>query len=321
MKREQDPQPLVTIGIPTYNHSDQYLQETLDSALAQTYENIEIVVADNCSTDGTRERVSAIRDKRIRYVRHDRNISANDNFNFCLQEAKGEYFQLLHDDDLIDRDFIEVCIRSFARRRDVGLVRTGARIIDDAGRTLRELENVVEGPAVSDLFLAWFESKTWMFLCSTLFKTEALRLVGGFNSRRQLFQDVLAEFRVAARFGYAAVRPVKAALRKHGAQNTHAAKIEAWCEDSMQLLETICALVPERQQMLRQKGQVHFAKHNYDLAQTISQPVQRYRTYWAIHRAFGRAYSPLRFLSERAYARLWAHLGQTKRRLLGQYAA
>ena len=92
-------EPKVTIAIPTYNRADDYLKQTLKSALNQTYENIEIIVSDNCSTDNTEAVVNSFNDSRIRYFRQQENIGANNNFNFCLKQAKGEYFLLLLDDD------------------------------------------------------------------------------------------------------------------------------------------------------------------------------------------------------------------------------
>ena len=63
-------QPLVTIGIPTYNRADGYLKEALESALRQTYENVEIIVSDNCSTDHTDVLVANYKDPRLKYVKH-----------------------------------------------------------------------------------------------------------------------------------------------------------------------------------------------------------------------------------------------------------
>ena len=94
MKNQQF--PLVTIGIPTYNRADGYLRETLESALAQSYPNLEILVADNCSTDNTKLVVESYKDKRVRYFRHETGLIPNDNFNFCLSQARGYYFLLLH---------------------------------------------------------------------------------------------------------------------------------------------------------------------------------------------------------------------------------
>lgn len=62
-------QPLITIAIPTYNRADSYLRHALDSALNQTYKNIEIVVSDNCSVDNTEEVVQGLHDPRIRYFK------------------------------------------------------------------------------------------------------------------------------------------------------------------------------------------------------------------------------------------------------------
>ena len=87
-----------------------FFRQALESALAQNYELLEIIVSDNCSTDDTESLVQSYSDPRIRYFRHEKNIDPNDNFNFCLQKATGAYFLLLHDDDLIDSTFVRECI-------------------------------------------------------------------------------------------------------------------------------------------------------------------------------------------------------------------
>ena len=77
--------PLVTIAIPTQNSADKYLINAISSAAAQTYENLEIIVADNCSTDNTSQVIKNYNDERLQYIRHDKNLGPNGNFNFCLQ--------------------------------------------------------------------------------------------------------------------------------------------------------------------------------------------------------------------------------------------
>ena len=104
--------PLVTIAIPTYNRAASYLTVALRSALAQSYANLEVLVADNASTDSTPATLKGIADRRLRHIRHAVNIGANRNYTYCLSQARGEYFMLLHDDDAIDEDFIAVCMQA-----------------------------------------------------------------------------------------------------------------------------------------------------------------------------------------------------------------
>ena len=119
-------QPLISIGIPTHNRADTYFRLTLESALAQSYAIFEVIVADNASTDGTRELVAGYDDSRLRYYRHDPALHYNENFNFCLSQARGEYFQLLHDDDLIDPTFLQRCAEVLAGRDAVVILPVGS---------------------------------------------------------------------------------------------------------------------------------------------------------------------------------------------------
>ena len=103
--------PLVTIGIPTYNRAS-LVGRAIDSALAQDYPQLEIVVSNNASADGTEEaclaRVAA--DSRLRYVQQDRNIGATRNFEEVLRLASGDYFMWLGDDDWIDPNYVRLCL-------------------------------------------------------------------------------------------------------------------------------------------------------------------------------------------------------------------
>lgn len=288
--------PLVSIGLPTYNRAASTLPQALASATAQTYPTIEIVVADNASTDDTERVAKALEDPRIRYLRHDRNISANDNFNFCLDQAKGQYFLLLHDDDLIDSDFVESCIRAASSRGEVGLVRTGLRVISEHGAVRRELPNRARGGGLEDFVNDWFAHATAPYCCNTLLNTEALREAGGFRSRHRLFQDVIAHVRVTAVRPAVNVHEVKASVRRHEGNMGSAARIDAWCEDSRELLDLICELLPGQARRLCQEGEKFFAYMNYLRVLELKSPLARASAYRSVARTFNGAGSPLHFI-------------------------
>lgn len=92
--------PKVSILIPTYNYA-RFLPEALDSILIQTYQDYEVIISDDASTDNTQEIVAPYlgKDSRIKYVRHENNLGMVQNWNWTLKQARGEYVQFLFADD------------------------------------------------------------------------------------------------------------------------------------------------------------------------------------------------------------------------------
>lgn len=311
--------PLVTIAIPTYNRAATYLRACLECALGQTYKHLEIIVADNGSTDHSGDLVKAYGDPRIRYFRHPANLRPNDNFTFCLRQARGDYFQLLLDDEQIDADFVETGLRAAGFRTDVGLIRTGLRTINAKDTVIAESPNRAGDLALADFFLAWFDGRTALYLCNTLFNRVALLDAGGFNSRHNLFQDVIAQVKVAACMPRADVMDIKATTRQHGGQYTYAARVQAWCEDSLDLLDLMCRTAPDRQELIRRRGARFFALIGYSRANAVRSPVERARAYATVYRLFDRCQAPPLRMALSGTA-LYRSLRQVKRRVLGRPA-
>lgn len=284
--------PLVTIAIPTYNRADVHLKDALASALKQTYQNIEIIVSDNCSTDGTEIFMRGLSDRRIRYYRRDKNIGPNNNFNFCLEQAKGAYFLLLPDDDLIDEDFVESCMKSAAYSTDLGVIRTGTRVIDSRGTVLRESQNRVAGLSTEQFFRSWFAEKTSWYVCSTLFNTKRLKEIGGLHSKRNLVQDGIALVQLASKFGRVDVEEVKASFRKHPGEITFAVKVKDWCEDYLELLNLMCEVIDDNVDLVKAEGMRFLCRLNYNRASAIGSPIKRFRTYLMVYRMFDYALTP-----------------------------
>ena len=298
-------QPLLaSIGIPTYNRAGGYLRLALRSALAQTYTPLEIIVSDNCSTDDTESVVQSFNDPRIRYFRQSKNLKPNDNFNFCLDQARGTYFLLLHDDDLIDPTFVQACMGAAAGRTEIGILRTGTRLIDKDGNTVGEDPNHAQGLSVDGFFRAWLTGRTALYLCSTMFNTQGLRDMGGFFSPVNLYQDVAAELKLAAASGRADVSEVLASFRRHDANRGDAARVMDWARDSHYLIDLMCTLAPDSSQEIRQLGCIAFLRRCYRRGALIGNPFRRWYTYWHLYRSFGHAVPPAFAIKRYDYAAL-----------------
>ncbi len=288
--------PLVTIGIPTYNRAAGKLQGCIDRALAQTYQNIEVVVSDNCSSDHTQQLVESIDDPRLRYFRQATNIGPNNNFNFCLQQARGEYFLLFHDDDTIDTDFVEACVSALKPGQEVGVVFTGVRVIDGDNNVLEEHENHARESSSAAFIFGWFAGVTAIYLCSTLYNTARLKEVGGFYSKKHLYDDLVPTFTLLARHGRADVRAIKSGFRRHQNNRGSTVSINDWIEDSLYLLETLYTEMPADRALLKQEGERYFCRKMY---RYIAEGLASSRTvldYLKVYKAYHYCLSPLPFL-------------------------
>ena len=105
--------PRLTIGLPVYN-GEVHLSEAFESLLGQTYEDFELIVSDNASTDGTSEICLryARQDRRIRYIRQDENIGLVPNHVFLIGQARGELFKSAAHDDFYARDLLLRCVQT-----------------------------------------------------------------------------------------------------------------------------------------------------------------------------------------------------------------
>jgi glycosyltransferase involved in cell wall biosynthesis len=128
---------LVSIGIPVYN-GEKYLAETLDSLLAQSLQEFEIVICDNASTDRTSEicRSYQAKDRRVRYFRNDQNIGAAPNFNRTFELSGAPLFHGGACDDLYDPLFLERCVDVLDRDPGVVLSHARTKLIGDEGEPL-----------------------------------------------------------------------------------------------------------------------------------------------------------------------------------------
>jgi glycosyltransferase involved in cell wall biosynthesis len=137
--------PAVTIGMPVYNGA-KYIEQALDSILAQTYTDFELIISDNASTDATEEicRRYADADDRIRYSRNPKNLGAAANYNRVIHLARGRYFRHAAHDDILAPTNIERCVEILDRDPGVVLAYPRMIIINAAGEKTGSREHSLE---------------------------------------------------------------------------------------------------------------------------------------------------------------------------------
>ena len=135
-------QPYLTIGLPVYNGQN-YVGEAIKSILKQTYEDFELIIADNASTDDTSRicRRYALLDSRIRYIRNAKNLGAAANYNMVLSLAKGKYFKWSAHDDCIAPTFLEKCVNILERNNSVVTCYPRTVLIDENGQEIEKYDD------------------------------------------------------------------------------------------------------------------------------------------------------------------------------------
>ncbi|MGL5509545.1 MAG: glycosyltransferase, partial [Microcoleaceae cyanobacterium] len=126
--------PKVSVCLPTYNGGNKdFLQTAINSVLNQSFEDFELIIVDDCSTDNTAEIIKSYLagDRRIKYYENEINLGLFPNWNKCLNLATGEYITILGQDDLMNSDNLLKKVAILDEYDQVGLVTSSAQIIDD----------------------------------------------------------------------------------------------------------------------------------------------------------------------------------------------
>ena len=129
-----EPAPKISVCIPVYN-CEKYIAAAIDSVLSQTFHDYELIILDNCSTDGTLGVIRRYSDKRIRVIVNETNMGAAGNWNKALDEARGEYIKILCADDLLYPECLELqlALLEAPENRDAVMACCGRDVIVDSG--------------------------------------------------------------------------------------------------------------------------------------------------------------------------------------------
>jgi len=152
--------PKISVGMPVYN-GEPYLEQAIQATLNQTYDDFELIISDNHSSDRTEEicRDFAAKDSRIYYIRNSENIGAANNYNQLFHKSSGEYFRWFNADDLCSNILHERCLETLEDNPAAVMCYGKTDIIDGQGNLIRHYDDNLDlqQESVVDRFLTYFE--------------------------------------------------------------------------------------------------------------------------------------------------------------------
>jgi glycosyltransferase involved in cell wall biosynthesis len=211
--------------MPSFNYA-LYLPFAVDSVLSQTHSELELIIVDDCSTDGSREIAEHYRqlDDRIITVFHSRNLGLAATRNSALAASSGQFVALCDADDIWLPDKLKVQLDSFRGREEIGLVHSDALIIDADGRP--------DGRRFSSIFQQkkqrtsgdLFDELCWRnFICvpSVVLRRDAVLYAGGFEERLRSLEDWVCWIKVSRKYCFQYIDDALVQYRMHGASLSH----------------------------------------------------------------------------------------------------
>jgi GT2 family glycosyltransferase len=188
-----------TVAIPFYNRKNDVLNPVaIDSAIKQSLPEMEILLIDDCSTDGTWELLQKFRDPRVRLVRNERRLGLFGNFSRCLELARGEYVRLLCSDDSLMPDCLKQEIAIIDQYPQASLVLTRGRRVDEKGAFLGLLGDHFQPGIYSGTsairsalwFQAYYAFNAFSCPSGVLLRRKVALLVGQFDKAMCMYGDV-----------------------------------------------------------------------------------------------------------------------------------
>ena len=251
----------VSVVIPCYN-GEKYIGEAISSVLSQTYGDLEVIVVDDGSSDGSKDLVRAIRDSRVRLMEHDVNRGIAVARNTGIRHARGEYVAFLDQDDYWHPEKLEKQIEVLDRdtNGEIGLVFTGREILVDGRRFCwrsdRHFPKPIEKASRHDV-LAAFLYRNFVWLISALVRKRCFDDVGLFSESITSGADDL-EFcvRLAMKYRLAHIDEVLVTRREHGENYSDPTKMLA---DDLDVIDRIAESDPTLDDLRRKRrGQLLF---------------------------------------------------------------
>ncbi len=242
--------PLVSVIMPAFRH-ERYVGAAIESVLAQTIDDWELIIIDDCSPDGTWERIGRYEDNRITTLRHEVNCGAHATLNEGLALAHGRYAAVLNSDDVYRPARLE---RTLKHLEDTGatLVGTGVRLIDEEGAPVAAPEHPWNDwydrrlkvlRASGDLVTALLEGNLFVTTSNFVFRRELPDRLGGFEDLRYTHDYAFVLAAMSGPGSKVAFLPdeVLVDYRWHGSNTIR----EDWWKVAVEEFSVVCRYFPQ----------------------------------------------------------------------------
>ena len=227
--------PKVSVVIPTYNRAN-FLPRTIKSVLNQTFQDFELIIVDDCSTDNTQEVVKEFqkKDDRIRYIRLDKNSGAPAHpKNIGIQNAKGEFIAFLDSDDEWLPDKIEKQLELFKKNSRLGFVSCNAFIVDEGQN--KKVEYKI--PKSNNYFLSLLETDIICSCSSVMVKKNVLDDVSYFDENFKVSDDWDMWLRISEKYDFDFVPKPLFEYYIHGGNVTQTLSVDERIKDLKYILK------------------------------------------------------------------------------------
>ena len=214
MDKKKD--PLVSIGIPVYKST--YLSRAIDSAIRQTYQNLEVIIVNDCSPYDIDKVVNSYDDNRIKYYINEKNLGATDpgyNWNECLRKAKGEYFCLLCDDDVYEPEFVEELLRLSDEYPECNVFHSSVKVVNKNDEVIQRFPKSPKWESCSDYIINCSRHLRKQTVSEWMFRASHVRSLGGYDNLPLAWSsDYLSVMRFAVKGGIATTGKELAVFRR-----------------------------------------------------------------------------------------------------------
>ena len=183
--------PRISIICPSYNH-EKYVGYFIESVLAQTVQDFELIIVDDCSTDNNVREIEKFHDDRIKLIKHEYNQGINAGLNDAIEHSNGEYLAFSASDDVFEQDYVEKVLKMFDENDEINAVYCNLSVIDEFNEPRTDLVSwfpFVENQPRENFLHTAFLHRNPLYSPGLAFRKRALNYIYPLPKGNVIYQD------------------------------------------------------------------------------------------------------------------------------------